>query len=111
MFKIIGGDGREYGPVPGAQIRQWISEGRANGQTRAALQGTADFKPLSEFTEFADLFAPKTPAAPTPAAVSAPPIPAIAPPTVIALTLTAVRLTPTDCAASSSSPTERSTAP
>jgi hypothetical protein len=80
MFKIIGGDGREYGPVPGAQIRQWISEGRANGQTRAALQGTADFKPLSEFTEFADLFAPKTPAAPTPAAVSAPPIPAIAPP-------------------------------
>jgi len=38
-------------------------------------------------------------------------MPAIAPPMVIALTFTAVRLIPTDCAASSSSPTARSTAP
>ncbi len=54
MFKILGADQKEYGPVSADQIRQWISQGRANGQTRAQAAGSADWKPLAEFPEFAD---------------------------------------------------------
>ena len=28
MYKIIGGDQKEYGPIGAEQIRQWIAEGR-----------------------------------------------------------------------------------
>ena len=33
MYRIIGGDGREYGPISLDQMRQWIAEGRVNAQT------------------------------------------------------------------------------
>ena len=33
MYKIIGADQKEYGPVTAEQLRQWIAEGRVNGQT------------------------------------------------------------------------------
>jgi len=71
MFKIIGADQKEYGPVSTAQIRQWITDGRLNAATRAQREGTTDWQPLSAFEEFADLFgvAPApTPAAGAPAA-------------------------------------------
>jgi prepilin-type processing-associated H-X9-DG protein len=54
MFKILGADQKEYGPVSADQIRQWITQGRANGQTRAQAAGSADWKPLAELPEFAD---------------------------------------------------------
>jgi hypothetical protein len=38
MYKIIGADGNEYGPVNDEQIRQWIAEGRANEQTRVRVE-------------------------------------------------------------------------
>jgi hypothetical protein len=53
MYKIVGGDQREYGPVTSDQVREWIASGRANGQTLAAFEG-APWKPLSTFPEFAD---------------------------------------------------------
>ena len=57
MFKIIAADQKEYGPVPTDQVRRWIAEGRANAQTRARVEGGGgDWKPLSEFPEFADAF-------------------------------------------------------
>jgi uncharacterized RDD family membrane protein YckC len=52
MFFIIGGDGKEYGPVPPDQIHNWIANGRANLDTRAKLQGTEEWKRLGDFTEF-----------------------------------------------------------
>ncbi len=52
MFTIIGGDGKEYGPVSADQIRSWIETGRANLQTRARLDGTETWKALGEFAEF-----------------------------------------------------------
>ena len=56
MYKIIGGDGKEYGPVTADQIRDWVREGRANASTRAAgIDG--EWKALTGFPEFADLFA------------------------------------------------------
>lgn len=71
MYKIIGGDSREYGPVTTDQIRQWFREGRANAQTRVQPAGSTDWKLLGEVTEFADLFgAPATAAVPPPIAPS-----------------------------------------
>jgi hypothetical protein len=58
MYKIIGADGREYGPVSADQLRQWIAEGRVNSQTRIQSEGGADWKALSQFPEFADVAQP-----------------------------------------------------
>lgn len=52
MFKIIGADGREYGPVDAAQLRAWIAEGRVDGQTLAQAEGAAEWKPLSAHSQF-----------------------------------------------------------
>jgi len=54
MYKIIGADGKEYGPVGADQIRQWIAEGRANAQTKIQAEGSTEWRLLSEFPEFAD---------------------------------------------------------
>jgi len=52
MYKIIGADGKEYGPVSTELLREWIQQGRVNLQTQARLEGSADWKPLSSFPEF-----------------------------------------------------------
>jgi hypothetical protein len=70
MFKIIGADGREYGPVDATQLRAWVTEGRVNAETLAQAGGSTEWKPLSACPEFYSL--PKTP----------PPI--VAPPGVMA---------------------------
>ena len=59
MYKIIGNDGQEYGPVTADQIRAWIAAGRANAQSKAQLEGSTDWKPLSDFPEFAEALNPK----------------------------------------------------
>ncbi len=56
MYVIIGGDGKEYGPVSGAELRQWVSEDRLNARSLIKAEGGAEFRPLSTFPEFADLF-------------------------------------------------------
>jgi hypothetical protein len=53
MYKIIGGDRREYGPATAEELRQWIAEGRLSGQSLIQLEGTGEWKPLSAFPEFA----------------------------------------------------------
>lgn len=54
MYKIIGADGREYGPVTTEQLRQWIREGRANAQTKVQPEGGTEWKVLGEIPEFAE---------------------------------------------------------
>ncbi len=66
MFKILGSDGKEYGPVSADVVQQWIQQRRANGQTRVQLEGTAEWKPLAEIPEFASAFAAKESSAPPP---------------------------------------------
>jgi hypothetical protein len=51
MYTIIGGDGKEYGPVTADQVRSWIAGGRANLQTKVKLVGTDDWKTVEEFPE------------------------------------------------------------
>ncbi len=53
MFKIIGADGKEYGPVGADQIRRWLAEGRVNAQTQAWRGGMSTWLPLGSFPEFA----------------------------------------------------------
>lgn len=53
MYKIIGADGNEYGPVNDEQIRQWIAEGRANEQTRVRVEDAPDWQTLADRPEFA----------------------------------------------------------
>jgi len=67
MYKIIGADGREYGPVSTEQLQQWIREGRANAQTKAQAEGSAEWKPISAFPEFAGMATASSPSlAPAP---------------------------------------------
>jgi TM2 domain-containing membrane protein YozV len=53
MYKIIGADGREYGPVTVEQLHQWIREGRANAQTKVQPEGSTEWKTLVEIPGFA----------------------------------------------------------
>ena len=64
MYKIIGGDQQQYGPVSAEDVRRWIAEGRANAQTQVLAEGATEWKPLSAFPEFADLFGPVSPSSP-----------------------------------------------
>jgi len=64
MYKIIGADQKEYGPVSADQINAWILEGRANGQTLAQAVGSTEWRALSLFPEFATVLAAKRPAPP-----------------------------------------------
>ena len=52
MYKIIGADGKEYGPVNAELLRDWIQQGRVSLQTQARLEGSTDWKPLNGFPEF-----------------------------------------------------------
>lgn len=53
MFTIIGGDGKEYGPVSTDQIRAWIAAGRANLDTKAKPAGSDEWQRLGDLAEFA----------------------------------------------------------
>ena len=52
MFKILGQDGKEYGPVGADAVQRWIAEGRATAQTRVQAEGSTEWKTLGEFPEF-----------------------------------------------------------
>ena len=56
MYRIIGADGRGYGPVTADQLRQWVVEGRANAQTQTLAEGATEWKPLGTLPEFASHF-------------------------------------------------------
>jgi hypothetical protein len=58
MYKIIGADQKQYGPVSADEMRQWIAEGRVNAQTLIQAEGQTDWRPLSSFPEFATVSQP-----------------------------------------------------
>lgn len=70
MFSIIGGDGKEYGPVSADQLRAWMAENRVTLQTQARRVGTETWAPLGSFPEFGG-------AAPDPANPPPPNFPAV----------------------------------
>lgn len=76
MYKIIGMDQKEYGPVTSDQLKQWIAQGRINAQTKVQADA-GEWKPLGEFPEFAEALAIRVPpvpsTAPRPFVASSPP--------------------------------------
>ncbi len=64
MYKIIGADQQQYGPVTGDQIRQWLNEGRLNAQSMLQAEGTTEWRPLASFPEFATSIPIAAPTAP-----------------------------------------------
>ena len=72
MYKIIGTDGRQYGPVNAEQLRRWLAENRVHALTLVQTEGAQDWKPLSAFPEFAaELNAVPPPIIPAPGAAAA----------------------------------------
>jgi hypothetical protein len=69
MYKILGADGRQYGPVSAEQLRRWIIEGRANAYTQTLAEGSATWKPLGSLPEFAAHFPSAVPPAASPAII------------------------------------------
>ncbi len=61
MFKIIGADGKEYGPVSLDQLRQWMSEGRVNLQTKVLPEGTTEWISIAQVPELAGATPPPPP--------------------------------------------------
>ena len=54
MYKVLGIDQKEYGPVSVEVVLRWIEEGRANASTKVQTEGTTEWKCLAEFPEFAE---------------------------------------------------------
>jgi hypothetical protein len=53
MYKIIGADGKEYGPITAEQLRQWMTEGRVSAQTQVLPEGAAQWTTMGQLPEFA----------------------------------------------------------
>ena len=54
MYKIIGSDQKEYGPVTTEQLHQWIAQGRVTAQTRVQAEGGAEWRACGDYAEFAE---------------------------------------------------------
>jgi hypothetical protein len=70
MYKIIGADKKEYGPVTAEQLRQWITEGRVSMQTKVLPEGGTEWKMLGDLPEFAAASPDAVPVMPSIAAPS-----------------------------------------
>lgn len=74
MYKIIGGDGKEYGPVSAGEIQQWIREGRVVATTKAQAVGSTEWKNLTDFPEFVAIFAASSTPLPPSSPAAVPPL-------------------------------------
>jgi hypothetical protein len=57
MYKILGSDGHEYGPLSAEKIKQWISEERVEKKTPVLPDGAEDWVFLGSLPEFTEAFA------------------------------------------------------
>ncbi len=65
-YKIIGGDGKEYGPVPLSLLKTWITEGRVDGEIQVLRSDQTTWGPASALPELGLAGQPGAPAAPPP---------------------------------------------
>lgn len=63
MYKILGGDGKEYGQISADTVRQWVNEARADAHTQVQPEGGAAWVALGQLPEFTALFNVPRPAA------------------------------------------------
>ena len=53
MYKIVGNDGRTYGPVTAEQLRGWIAQRRVESRTPVLPDGASEWTYLGLLPEFA----------------------------------------------------------
>jgi len=74
-YMVMGADHHEYGPATAEHVREWIQQGRADGDSLVQVEGTKQWKPLRSLPEFADLtrtISPPPPPSPPTQAVDGP---------------------------------------
>ena len=52
MYRIIGADQKEYGPISAEDVQRWIAEHRLYANSFARAETGGEWKPLSQFPEF-----------------------------------------------------------
>jgi hypothetical protein len=57
MYKVMGSDGKEYGPISPEQFSQWAAEGRVSPQTRVQPVGATDWTAAAGIPELQAIFA------------------------------------------------------
>ena len=57
MYYVIGADGQQYGPIDEAAVRGWLGEGRVNAASLSFKTGEAQWVPLRDRPELADILA------------------------------------------------------
>ena len=60
-YKIVGEDGKEYGPISAEVLRQWIAEGRVESRTPVFVDGAKEWGFVGLLPEFAGHFPGSTP--------------------------------------------------
>ncbi len=55
MYYVIGGDGQQYGPIDEATVRGWLGEGRVSAASLSFRTGEAQWIPLRDRPELADV--------------------------------------------------------
>jgi type II secretory pathway pseudopilin PulG len=74
MYKVIGTDAKEYGPVSEETLRAWLAQNRLNLDSRVQAEDTVEWKRLGDLPQFAGMPGavnpPTIPPAVTPAPLS-----------------------------------------
>ena len=55
MYYVIGGDGQQYGPIDEATLRAWLGEGRVSAASLSFKTGEAQWIPLRDRPDLADV--------------------------------------------------------
>jgi len=66
MYRIIGADQKEYGPVGLDELRRWMAEGRLHANSPVQFEGATEWKPLASFPELMGLLPANRPVPLTP---------------------------------------------
>ena len=72
-YRIIGNDGKTYGPISTEKVREWITQGRLDSRTAVILEGASEWTFLGLLPEFA-VELPTTPPVMAPPKIAPPPL-------------------------------------
>ena len=60
-YRVLGADGKEYGPVPAEQVRLWVSEGRVHANSLVRPGEADEWRPISTLPDFRAAFGARPP--------------------------------------------------
>jgi hypothetical protein len=68
MYRVIGSDGKEYGPVSEEELRLWLAQGRLTAESKIKAEGTQEWKRIGEWPRLGALVSGPVPPLATPGA-------------------------------------------